>query len=840
MRNKKFTLIELIMAIIVIGILAAIILLNISKLKDRALDTAKLVNLSEMQKIVDMYYLERDMYPTIVQPTMGPEKVEQDLLVTDFQKKKIKEEFCVKPTGEVIFFDDCESVSLDDLPIPVDVLTCEQAIQAGYEKCISNQEDLKSIQEGLYSKYIIVNDFNITGEWTPIVLPNINTSVELNGNGYAISDLFINTTANNSGMFSKSNNITIKNLKLTNSKMNVNGHSNSGLLVGETNGSVILDNISITSEITGIGDYVGSLIGSLNNTDGRTFDSNSTNIVGQIKIDLTSGDYVGGLFGVNVGKIDSVNVDVHIKGSGTNYGGVSGIQPTVAENDNRSSNINVTGRIENNGNMTGGVFGGLYNGSGHTNISVKGTVVGVNMTGGLFGQAFSKLKDISFEGEVSGIYSTGGISGEGGYEKINDASNNIKVKGKIQGTGNYVGGVSGILRMGEPKGFNVDVIVKGDGQYVGGVFGEATSKISDVTGKVNITGMSGHVGGLAGQVNTGLDNVQLKGEVYGAGSNIGGISGQSNNPITNIHYEGIVNSLNSEKSSYEGLGGIVGLSTSSIDNASFKGSIVANETRVGGITGKISSSLTNVSVTGSIENTNGYLGGIVGEANGLIQNAILDGNIKSTYGDYVGGLAGKQTGDTRNVTINADVSSTGNYTGGVIGHNSSHMSKLIFNGNLTSKGNYIGGIAGYSAASANLLGVVGSITAEGDYVGGILGENYSSIDNVYVIANITNTGNYTGGIVAKMLPDTVGKLYFSGTISGTNHVDPIFASIGEYSYNSIKNNPNAIMFWNSDLYASPTNGLGSGKTDAQLKDISTFTGWDFNNTWVLEDYLKFK
>lgn len=841
MRNKKFTLVELIVTIIVLGILAAIILLNISNVKDRALDTAKSVNLSEMQKIVDMYYLERDIYPTIVQPTLGPEKVEQSMLVTEFQKKKIKHEFCVQPTGEVIFFEDCDSVALDKLPLPVDVLTCEEAIKAGYEKCISNQEELKSIEEGLYSRYIIVNDFNITGEWDSINLPDIEKFVELNGNGYSISDLFINTKANRSGMFSQSNNIMIKNLKLLNAKLNVNGHEHSGLLIGYTNGSLNLDNILVLSEITGSGNYVGSLIGSINNPTGKQVDLNATNIVGNVKANLTSGDEVGGLFGSSNGNIENVKVVVDIKGSGSSYGGVAGTQFSSANLDNKTSNVHATGTVENDGDSTGMIFGGLYTGLEHSNISAKGTVIGGNQTGGLFGSSYSNFKNLFFDGNVSGIEEVGGIVGQGGVVNGSDDSINIEVKGSIYGTGDEVGGIVGTFS-GEPsKGYKVDVEVIGDGKHVGGLFGMLNSSTHDITGKVIVTGHSGYVGGVAGQLNGELENAVIKGEVYGAKSNIGGIIGEVNQPISDVHYEGLVQSLNPEKSDYMDLGGIAGATNNRIDNVSFKGTISANETYVGGITGRNNNPATNLSVEAQIESTNSYLGGVVGEGNNPISKAIFKGTVKSTFGDHVGGLTGHSIHDLEDVAVEGEVSSTGDYTGGITGKLWSSITNAQFNGDIISKGNLVGGIAGYSQGSSpNLLGVIGTISAEGNNVGGIFGETPYGPQNGYVIATIYNTGNYTGGIIGNMLYNSIGKVYFSGEINASNNVDPIIANIGEGNSETIKNNSNSIMYWNSDLYTGPTNGLGSGKTDSQLKDISTFTGWDFESIWTLESYLRFK
>lgn len=838
--NKRFALIELITAIVVIAIIAAIILLNVSKIKDRALDTAKVANLAEMQKIVDMYYLERDMYPTIVQPNLGPEKVEQSMLVTKFQKKKIKYEFCVQPTGEVIFFEDCDSVALDELPLPVEVLTCEEALQVGYEKCIHNQEELKSIEDGQYSRYIVVNDFSIEDDWDSIVLPDINSEIELNGNGYSISNLSINTTADKSGMFAESNDITIKNLKLMNAKMHINGHSYSGLLVGYTNGSVNLDNITVFSEITGEGDFVGGLIGSSENKEGKTIDSNAINIVGKIKINLTSGENIGGLFGYNVGNINAVNLDVDITGAGDNYGGVAGSQISYANIDNKVSNIHSVGRIENNGSLTGLVFGELYNGIGHNNISAKGTVIGRDLTGGIVGLVNSPLKDISFVGEVSGTDSVGGISGDGMFSKVNEEPSNIQVKGSIYGTGSQIGGISGLLRSNTTKGFKVDVRVVGEGEYVGGLFGLSYDEISDVTGEVIVTGKSGLVGGVTGGNQSTLSNAQLKGEVYGSGSFIGGISGQSNDDIMNIHFEGIVNSLNSEQSYHEGLGGIVGDLNARMKDASFKGSILANEKEVGAIVGSNSGSLENVSAEASIESTNGYLGGIAGYAYSPINNATFKGTVTSTSGDFVGGLSGFQVAPATDITIDGIISSNGDYTGGLIGQSHTDIIKSTFTGDIIAKGNYVGGIAGSSSGGSKLLGVIGSISAEGNYVGGLFGQNYAPLEDSYVVASIDNTGDYTGGLVGEMYGTYARKVYFSGTISGTNFVDPIFAEINEYSYRDIQNDLDSVMYWNSDLYSGSSIGLGSGKTDTQLKDISNFTGWDLENTWVLDGYLKLK
>jgi len=59
-RGKKFTLIELIVVIAVLGILAAIVIPNISNFQNKARDTQLTADTRNVQTALDMYRLERD------------------------------------------------------------------------------------------------------------------------------------------------------------------------------------------------------------------------------------------------------------------------------------------------------------------------------------------------------------------------------------------------------------------------------------------------------------------------------------------------------------------------------------------------------------------------------------------------------------------------------------------------------------------------------------------------------------------------------------------------------------------------------------------------------------
>lgn len=85
-KSRFFTLIELIVVIVVLGILAAIVVPNISSFKDEADHKAILSNAHNIQTAVDMYALEKHgAIPTKDMPTLGyPQTVEIFALKPDY------------------------------------------------------------------------------------------------------------------------------------------------------------------------------------------------------------------------------------------------------------------------------------------------------------------------------------------------------------------------------------------------------------------------------------------------------------------------------------------------------------------------------------------------------------------------------------------------------------------------------------------------------------------------------------------------------------------------------------------------------------------------------------
>lgn len=62
-QQQGFTIVELLIVIVVIGILAAITIVAFNGIQDRTRTTAKVNDIKSLQKIVELYYAENGTYP---------------------------------------------------------------------------------------------------------------------------------------------------------------------------------------------------------------------------------------------------------------------------------------------------------------------------------------------------------------------------------------------------------------------------------------------------------------------------------------------------------------------------------------------------------------------------------------------------------------------------------------------------------------------------------------------------------------------------------------------------------------------------------------------------------
>lgn len=298
--------------------------------------------------------------------------------------------------------------------------------------------------------------------------------------------------------------------------------------------------------------------------------------------------------------------------------------------------------------------------------------------------------------------------------------------------------------------------------------------------------------------------------------------------------------------------GLFGYNEGSIKNLSvidicFSATSTKSGTLAGGISG--------YNFTGTIQNCDS-----VGSV-----TAISTGNSSyySPY-SYAGGIAGK------------------NYRGEIIdSYNASIISTLSYSPSSV----YAGGIVGYNEGPVKKCCNVGNITAnhsayDGIYLGGIVGQNYDEIESCYNTGNIsafshTSCFACSGGISGSSICGTIKNCYNLGTISTVNvykysnnymggilgingrtstveccyNIGSLTYHFGDYTYcgGIVGENLGTIDLANNCFYLDAiSSGIGTGDgvtikcTPEQLKQKSTYTGFDFVKTWTMTDSETYK
>lgn len=146
---------------------------------------------------------------------------------------------------------------------------------------------------------------------------------------------------------------------------------------------------------------------------------------------------------------------------------------------------------------------------------------------------------------------------------------------------------------------------------------------------------------------------------------------------------------------------------------------------------------------------------------------------------------------------------------------------------------HVGSVVGY-----NLYGKVincfatGSVTATSSNAGGLVGYNaYGTVSNSYATGPVTG-GSRVGGLVGVNSSGTIRNCYSTGMVTGNSIVGGLLASKDSYAtvYNS---------YWDTQTSMLSVSVGGIGKTTAEMKQLATFIGWDFVNTWGIAENLTY-
>ena len=175
-----------------------------------------------------------------------------------------------------------------------------------------------------------------------------------------------------------------------------------------------------------------------------------------------------------------------------------------------------------------------------------------------------------------------------------------------------------------------------------------------------------------------------------------------------------------------------------------------------------------------------------------------------------------------------EVEFTGGF-GGLCGNNAGHIHKCWVNGSITG-GVYsedVGGLCGWNQSTGTISRcyVTGSATCgiNSGGIGGLCGSNDGSINNSWTSSSITGK-NSLGGLCGYLDGGSITNCYSIGEVNGTDGYLGGFC--GERNGGSISN-----CYWDTQTSGMSTSNGGIGKTTAEMKQQSTFQGWDFINVW---------
>ncbi len=161
--------------------------------------------------------------------------------------------------------------------------------------------------------------------------------------------------------------------------------------------------------------------------------------------------------------------------------------------------------------------------------------------------------------------------------------------------------------------------------------------------------------------------------------------------------------------------------------------------------------------------------------------------------------------------------------------------------NISSVGSFVGVIAGdsYENAVFEKVGIIGNITSYGDIIGSYIAEVTGNIEfkNCYARTNII-AGEYDiGGFMGRSYGSVgikVDNCYWVGTSSGKYRTGT-FKAADNNSNQYINGMTITNSFYNKELFKLdvPEKISGKGLTTEEMKQQSSYTGWDFTNDWYM-------
>lgn len=628
----------------------------------------------------------------------------------------------------------------------------------------------------------------------------------LDGKEHTISNIMINLPGiDNVGLFGYTSvSSNIRDVGLNNNA--VTGRNSVGVLAGY-NGGNINSSYAEQVNVTGMGDKSrgsGGLVG----TNGGTINDSHTSG------NVTGIDDVGGLVGVNGGEIhagyslaavtNALGQAGGLVGTNEQGGSISASHAIGVVGDvgvtgelgglvglNAGSIIfsNALGRVDCGNGSSGGGLAGNNSGSIANSYATGGVSGTGSYAGGLVGRntTDSSIEKSYATGTVIASENSGGLAGENqGTITSGYWNRSVNSTGIGQGTTTGATGLTAVqmLVSANFKDFTITPTPGAQGWVVVNTDGSLQ------TSAINTAAATSPI--LATEYSTTINNthqLQLMAMNLGASYSVG----------ADIEAEGTGNG----KEVWGTLGFVpirVG-NTNTPFTGLFDGqrhtisklSINRTDNNVG-LFGYINNAgIKNVGLSQAQVGGANNVGGLVGyNGNGMISNSYISGHIYGCYtfynsdGDNIGVLVGENNGGTINNSYATGIAYGGNSVGGLVGYNKGSINNS------------------YAASKTNARrGLPGTTNQGPGNSGGLVGDNDGDI----------NTSYARGPVIVKQNGKAGGLVAYN---SYTGHVKS--------------------SYWDTTTSGQSASAGGTPLSDAQMRQQSSFSGWDFTNTWKMDTY----
>ncbi|NLV21731.1 MAG: hypothetical protein GXY49_07070, partial [Syntrophomonadaceae bacterium] len=449
-----------------------------------------------------------------------------------------------------------------------------------------------------------------------------------------------------------------------------------------------------------------------------------------------------------------------------------------------------------------GLFGCLGSKAIIKNVNLEDVMVyGGDYTGALAGDNHGIINTSCVTGSVHGDYWTGGLAGANSRGSISNCYSNAGVIGMQN-----VGGLAGINRGSIMYCYNSGHV---SGEYDGGLVG--SDGWSSNNGTIRNSYYDEETAGVCVSVSSqARTTAQMKQEatylgwdfdsIWSIAANqyprLKNVSGNDTgfNDYIIINTADELNAVRENLNGYYRLGADIDLGAAPYNTDGGWLPIGDNEHPFTGVLDGTGYSIANL----CIDRPDGQYSGLFGvvSSSASLANIKLI-NVSIDAGEYTGGLAGNNRGLISNSGIGGTIKGSNDYTGGLVAVNDGIINNSFNNAVITGF-YYCGGLAGENHGSINNSFSNASIDGS-YYCGGLAGRNYGSIDYCYSTGLVSGVSSYAGGLV------------------GTNN------EVINYSY------------YDKETSGRNDTGKGEAKTTVEMKQQSTYVGWDFNTIWLIDE-----